>query len=41
MHSDINFKKIVSRGFRAASATGFSKKHAQEQAQILDEAFAI
>jgi 2-oxoglutarate dehydrogenase E1 component len=41
MQCDINFKKIVSRGFRAASATGFSKKHAQEQAQILEEALAL
>jgi hypothetical protein len=40
MHCDINFRKVVSRGFRAASATGFSKKHAQEQAQIIEEAFA-
>jgi 2-oxoglutarate dehydrogenase E1 component len=41
MHSDLPFKKMVSRGFRAASATGFSKKHAQEQAQILEEAFTL
>jgi len=40
LHGDLAFKKIVSRGFHAASATGFSKKHAQEQAQILEEAFA-
>jgi 2-oxoglutarate dehydrogenase E1 component len=40
MHCDILFTKMISRGFRASSATGFSKKHAQEQAQILEEAFA-
>ena len=41
MNCDIQFKKMVSRGRRAASATGFSKKHAQEQAAILEEAFAL
>jgi 2-oxoglutarate dehydrogenase E1 component len=40
MNSELPLKKIVSRGLRAASATGFSKKHAQEQAQILEEAFS-
>jgi 2-oxoglutarate dehydrogenase E1 component len=40
MHCNIDFKKIVSRGFHAASATGFSKKHKEEQAKILEEAFA-
>ncbi len=41
MNCEIPFKKMVSRGLRAASATGFSKKHAQEQAQILAEAFSL
>jgi 2-oxoglutarate dehydrogenase E1 component len=41
MNCDIPFKKMLSRGMRAASATGFSKKHAQEQAAILEEAFTI
>ncbi|MBS1615521.1 MAG: 2-oxoglutarate dehydrogenase E1 component [Bacteroidetes bacterium] len=40
MHCHIPFKKMVSRGFHAASATGFGKQHAQEQAKILEEAFA-
>jgi 2-oxoglutarate dehydrogenase E1 component len=40
MNCEIPFKKMLSRGMRAASATGFSKKHAQEQAGILEEAFA-
>lgn len=40
MHCEIPFKKMVSRGFHAASATGFGKQHAQEQARILEEAFA-
>jgi 2-oxoglutarate dehydrogenase E1 component len=41
MNCDIPFRKMLSRGMRAASATGFSKKHAQEQAAILEEAFTI
>lgn len=41
MNCPIPFKKMVSRGLRAASATGFSKKHAQEQAAILEEAFSM
>jgi 2-oxoglutarate dehydrogenase E1 component len=41
MNCDIPFKKVISRGLRAASATGFSKKHAQEQAAIIEEAFAL
>ena len=39
MYCEIPFAKMVSRGPKAASATGFSKKHAQEQAAILEEAF--
>jgi 2-oxoglutarate dehydrogenase E1 component len=41
MFSPIPFAKMVSRGPKAASATGFSKKHAQEQAAIIEEAFTI
>ncbi len=41
MNCEIPFKKIISRGLRAASATGFSKKHAQEQTAILEEALAV
>ncbi len=41
MYCEIPFAKMVSRGPKAASATGFSKKHAQEQAAIIEEAFAI
>ncbi len=41
MNCDIPFKKIISRGLRAASATGFSKKHAQEQTSIIEEAFTL
>lgn len=33
--------KIVSRPAGAASATGFSKMHAREQQQLLDEVFAL
>ena len=41
MNCDIPFKKMVSRGPKAASATGFSKMHAKEQAAIIEEALTL
>jgi len=37
---NINFG-IISRNASAATATGYSKVHAQEQAEILNTAFSI
>jgi len=39
MNCSINFSRIISRPAQAATATGFSKKHAMEQAAIIDAAF--
>jgi 2-oxoglutarate dehydrogenase E1 component len=33
--------KIISRSASASTATGYSKVHAKEQAQIIDQAFSI
>ncbi len=41
MNCDLPFAKIISRPVQAATATGFSKKHAQEQATILEQAFSL
>lgn len=42
LRRDENFKlKLISRKASASPATGFSKVHAKEQAQIVDEAFDV
>lgn len=38
---ELSLKKYISRPAMAASATGFSKMHAREQAAIIDEAIAM
>jgi 2-oxoglutarate dehydrogenase E1 component len=38
--TSFNFK-IISRTASASTATGYSKVHAKEQAQIIEQAFSI
>jgi 2-oxoglutarate dehydrogenase E1 component len=41
MNCELPIAKIISRPTRAASATGFSKVHAKEQAALIDEALSL